>query len=294
MVHFLLELKEVKSLFDPWKKWYPVLKAFNRYKAIYPIIRKKGLFSPKEIANLHLGYKFGWKPFLSDVMRIKDSLDDFRKKVRDLQKNANQPIRRHYSRPLDLAILSPLASVLYSDSVTTVSRETKWVIKPKYNATVDFVYSMPDMSRLVNQVAGFADSLGFHLNPQIAWNAIPYSFVVDWFFDVGGFLNRLRADNLVVPATVVSFVHSIKWKHETMYWLVGKPTQVSGGDPHCLMARRVQLRYERRRDIPSWGLDTTVRIPNMGQVLLGTSLITQKFGSKYAKSKPRFNLGAGA
>lgn len=257
LVNFVLELKQTKSLFDVWKRKYSLL---------------------KNIANGHLNLSFGWRPFLSDVQRIFNSLKDFRKKVRELQKNSKIPQRRHYRRYVDIATL-PLDLIVASDGPNAVVREVDWIQKPIYVATVNYIYVLPDMSDPLNQVAAFLDSVGVQLDASIVWNAIPYSFVVDWFFNVGEWIGKLRADNLKIPATVTGFCHSLKWEYRSRYIYSSSPTATNLGDKMVLLADREVLRYIRRRDIPSWGLDLTVRTPNWGQLALGASLLRQRFGN---------------
>lgn len=47
------------------------------------------------------------------------------------------------------------------------------------------------------------DSLGFELNPKIIWDAIPFTFVIDWFFGVGSWLERFKIDTLELPIVYV-------------------------------------------------------------------------------------------
>jgi len=290
LVNDLLELKQTFELLTPWlafgkrfsRSFFRSIRKDSTVRAAFVrglrATHKAGFYSAKSLANFHLNIKFGWAPFLSDVERVRSSLKNFQKKLRDLQKNSNIPQRRHYKRYLDMSVLPPKVT-LYSDAQQSVSRETYWRQRPVYNATVDFVYTLPDMSSVSSKVAGYLDSLGFQLNPRILWDAIPYSFVVDWFFDVGSWLGSLRTDNLKVPATVTGFCHSLKWEYESQY-LYNRPATTNppwSSDQDVIVARRRVLRYERRRDVPSWGLfSTTVRIPNWGQVALGASLVIQK------------------
>jgi hypothetical protein len=46
-----------------------------------------------------------------------------------------------------------------------------------------------DFSALAQKV----DSMGFALTLENVWDLIPYSFVIDWFIDIGGFLERADA-----------------------------------------------------------------------------------------------------
>jgi hypothetical protein len=252
----------VKSLRDK-----NTTKARDLFIAALKRTHKDGHYRPKSLADIHLNISFGWKPFLADVER-----------VRKLQAEAGRPVKHHYRRYLDLALLPPTIN-LFSDSLQTIRRETLWRQKPTYAATVEFNYTMPDMGDMMNQVEAYLDSLGFQLNPRILWDAIPYSFVVDWFFDVGGWLASLRHDNLKVPCNVTGFCHSLKWEWQAAYRYdrIATSNPPWSPDRGTLIAIRSGLRYERRRDIPSWGLfSTTVRVPSWGQIALGGSLTVQK------------------
>jgi hypothetical protein len=58
------------------------------------------------------------------------------------------------------------------------------------------------------------DNLGVRLDPAIVWNAIPFSFVVDWVVDVSGFLGSFARDNYPINVVVHDFCHSYKWHKE--------------------------------------------------------------------------------
>jgi len=253
LVNFMLELKQLKDLFHLWN-------------------RSRGFL--KNISGAHLNVSFGWRPFLSDVERLRGALRNFQKKLRRLQEEANKPLKRHYRRFTDLVSLPTNNPATDASGIHRI--ETRWIQRPVYCATVQYSYVMPDMSLVSNQIKGFLDSLGVQWNPSIIWNAIPYSFVVDWFFNVGDWLNQLRSDNLQIPATVTDFCHSIKFEYRDSYF--HKPASTYAPDGvEVEMSMCDTLRYERRKDIPSFGLlDQTVKAPNWSQILLGGSLIVQR------------------
>lgn len=57
------------------------------------------------------------------------------------------------------------------------------------------------------------DSLGFELNPRILWDAIPFTFILDWFFGIGSWLESHKHDTLELPVaymgSYVSCKHSV-------------------------------------------------------------------------------------
>lgn len=70
----------------------------------------------------------------------------------------------------------------------------------------------PEVHRAAGQMAGFLDILGINANPAIIWNAIPFSFIVDWFYDVGDFLERFTVKNVRPITEITDFCVSVKAK----------------------------------------------------------------------------------
>jgi hypothetical protein len=65
--------------------------------------------------------------------------------------------------------------------------------------TIKYSYYLPFVSELQAQMRAYADAFGLTWDPQIIWDAIPFSFVVDWVFDVGGWLNAAFSHSWIDP-----------------------------------------------------------------------------------------------
>lgn len=232
-----------------------------------------------------LNYSFGWRPFLSDIVGIWNALTKFKLRLKHLKSNEGKVIRRHYRRKLTGYASSTtlrvsellrtretyMAAYGASDpSTAKVYESVRWVTPPTYHATLTYRYSIPDISLLSTQIAGLLDALGVNLNAQIVWNAIPFSFVVDWALDVGGFLNRFRIDNLQIRTEVLDFVHSLKsdacceLRTEVLSTTLGKLFKTT-------IAQRNITRYERQQTSQA-AASIGVRLPGVWPVVLGTAL----------------------
>lgn len=130
-------------------------------------------WSTKDIANGWLQWQYGWRPLLSDVY---EAADDTQRKVRKALTHVvgsctmpNRRNDRYNGYQIDRS--TPCSVVRRGDGrqacrivLTLTPREDTW----------DF---------------GQWSSL----NPvSLAWELIPYSFVVDWFVDVGSYLRNLE------------------------------------------------------------------------------------------------------
>jgi hypothetical protein len=71
-------------------------------------------------------------------------------------------------------------------------------------------YDIDDATCPLNTLRGYLDTLGVRLDASIIWNAIPFSFIVDWFCNVSEFLSSRSVDNLLAIVHMDAFAHSVK------------------------------------------------------------------------------------
>lgn len=275
LVNFILELKDLASITKVWRK--------KRSKL-------------KNSASVNLGLQFGLIPFVSDVQALVNALRSFQKRLKELQKAANKPITRHYRRGLDVFKLPSDAVLGSTGGPLRCWRIARWEEPPMYTATVRYRYQMPDLGLLSNRIKAMLDSLGVRPDASILWNAIPFSFIVDWFFDVGGWLESLSSDNLDIPVHIDDFCHSIKVDYTIELHMQRKYDYPVNGalytDLHKVLMKNIS-HYERRRAIPSTHLDTAVqRGPlSTNKIVLGTSLIAANTNAELPRlPKPKWHL----
>jgi hypothetical protein len=227
----------------------------------------------KNVAGLDLNLNFGILPFLSDVRSLAEGLINFRKKVDDLLRRQGKVITRHYKCPVMAPLFNETELLLYSETTNyRVTRQLLWDEMPTYTASCRFKYQLPDMSLLTNQAKAFLDALGVRKNLAIAWNAIPFSFIVDWFFNVGRWLDGLSTDNLDIRIVLEDFCHSVKYSSTCSVF------NYDYGNRYWVSEYRNRT-YIRKRCLPYlYPPRPTMKMPSIGQIRLGGSLvISQKF-----------------
>lgn len=131
-------------------------------------VEARSLGSGKALANRWLEYQFAWHPMFQDIYA-----------GIDLIKNASDrafifsAVRRVKEKETDIKPSSGW--------VTGVTGYSDISCQCKVYAAVD-----NDNLHLLNQIG--------LLNPlEVAWELVPYSFVIDWFLPVGNFLQALSA-----------------------------------------------------------------------------------------------------
>ncbi len=243
---FLIDLVESKRLFSRW---------FSKKDSIL-----------KKAAKTHLSLQFGLFPLISDIEKLYQLLQDTRQRVSEFKRLLNKPVTLHYAEEggatLPANVWLPNGSHLHKEV------NYSWLTRPKMCATLKGIASCPAADLAYSDVLGMLDALGLNLNPRIVWDAIPFSFVVDWFFDIGKRLNEYRQDNLDVTLIVHDFCISQKFEYEYLqYWQLGP------NEAPTLLWRGTYKRYERIRCLPDFSpISLRGTIPGFDKVLLGGAL----------------------
>lgn len=132
----------------------------------------------KAIGNAWLELQYGWKPLLSDVYGSMETLA-----------KANNPVNTQYvkrtgsstfrtSSRQNTNLLPGGADGYYRKALSTST-----VVSVRWGVT--YAQTSPPLSTLA--------SVGITNPALLAWELLPYSFVVDWFLPIGDYLSSLDA-----------------------------------------------------------------------------------------------------
>jgi hypothetical protein len=137
--------------------------------------------------------------FLRDLRRPQEMIPKLRN-LRNLKGNASNYLAINYGL---LPTMSDIRTIIeaftrikpYIDkngfkTYNAVSQETSEVGVLTYSLEQRIKIAIEDEDSDFQALAQKIDSMGFALTLQNVWDLIPYSFVLDWFIDIGGFLER--------------------------------------------------------------------------------------------------------
>jgi hypothetical protein len=214
LVNFLLQYKDIIHIYTHWLSSKGRVKRFAEFM-------QQAKHSPsaalRATANEWLELQYGTLQFFRDAYTIYRIFRDWKQNADKFIKGANQwhgktafggnaklsglPFNVR-TAPFDLFGTSSVgASYLQTYEVLTL--ETK--------VTLVYSYGLPELSGLLARVFQLSDSFGVSLDPSIVWDAIPFSFVVDWFFNVGEWLHAQRRDLYKADVTYHQFGNSAKF-----------------------------------------------------------------------------------
>lgn len=256
--NWLIELVELKTMFKLWDS-------------------AQGLL--KNLSSGVLNYNYGWKLFIRDAVTIYERLKSFSERLDSLLKNQGAPQKAHFRKVLATTRASEdLPFTLWGND--RVKYEYTYITPLTYTATMWYRYYLPDIAYAELRARALADHFGLKLNASVIWEAIPLSFVVDWFVGVGDFLSKNFNSNWLEPSIeILDFCYSLK--HEITSTVscrrnVGNPANSVWALSHTCR-RKI---YRRVRCIPNvygWAsLDTNDKSWNATRYLIASSLLYQR------------------
>lgn len=132
------------------------------------------------LADNWLALQYGWKPLLSDIHGLMDSIA--RLQLASVVVYTARSSAHYDEQKVNYMTLGTPGSPRIGAQITT--------------STVDVRYGI--RYQIDNHLKAFLAQTGFTNPINLAWEVLPYSFVVDWFIPIGPYLESLTAwDGLV-------------------------------------------------------------------------------------------------
>jgi len=130
----------------------------------------------KNLANYWLEFIYGWRPLLQDIYGSIESLGKYLEHNSwNLVVKAKGRESSNFTVPLP-DLITPLGGLCGAETHSIISR-CKYVI----------YYRRDDHVKILATELGLTNPL------SIAWELLPFSFVVDWFLPIGSYLETLHA-----------------------------------------------------------------------------------------------------
>jgi hypothetical protein len=284
LLNFFYELKDFRSLgrtLDKMLRTWELLKAVP--KALTSgIFRKRSRLGRgfsvswgntlQEIirggADGYLFSQFAIAPLFSDIVNIQKALSRVKRSISDLVARQGRIQKRHFTfrwspyateeplretlntRPFDQIVSEGDSDSVYygtSDSLEIVSYIP--ASTATFHAQMEYSYSFTGLQTEYAQVAGLLDALGVNLNPAIIWNAIPFTFLIDWVVDVSQWLSQRTILTLEPVVNVSKFLWSYSYDRQIRRNIAGYNLRTGGFGPQQLPTV-YQRAYTRRVELP--------------------------------------------
>lgn len=185
LLNSLFELKDFRDIGGFLAPKFNLLKERSMYKELMEL-RK---FATKRLAETHLMAAFAIDPLIKD---ISDGVGQAQKLVMDVQEEFRQkgllPDARHFSKTLTQSQDFTNTNVLGSNQFWSILKGSK--SSTRWTCTMEGTYGYTARSDL----DAFLKYWGLTFTAEALWNALPFSFLVDYVFQIGHSLNVMRHD----------------------------------------------------------------------------------------------------
>lgn len=151
------------------------------------------------LAGLHLNYKFGVKPLLGDLAGLVEGLVTIRGEIQKFMLSNGSIISSRKTIINDSIVkLGNVSSPPYA------ARAWRGQVDRKVHGYMVYrPLPIVTLGKIDTVLRGLLSITGVELNPGIVWDAIPFSFIVDWFVNVGDVLEQYKHSALELPIDIL-------------------------------------------------------------------------------------------
>lgn len=227
----LYELKDFRSLPRTLMRLEQVVTAMRKLlKVDASRTLWQTMYSLKKLiggsSDTYLQLQFNILPLTRDICSLYMAVVNTKQQIDSLLRNEGKTQVRHFSQSLGGVFVDSDEEDTYGPTGVApqfAGTTFSWGRKTTYpssmfHAELQYSYTIADLDRQYAGVLGVLDSLGVNLNPQIIWNAIPWSFVVDWVFGVSRWLGKYKVRNLEPVTKLHRYLYSVKVERECETW----------------------------------------------------------------------------
>jgi len=221
--------------------WYVLVDLLDLKKSVKSIA--KSLFSvrnsiPKhmtarDLHDGHLGLRFGIIPTIRDIQDLLRTISQWKKKYDDIGgfsqrrfvshdrvEKLHEKVRLFDLDDWEQNVTFTLPQFQNGGALTCKVKKTT---TSSWHGQALYGFSCPEFQGWVSRLAQITDSFGV-LDPAAAWDVIPFSFIIDWFFSVSTWLHKNRPRLFPATAIVYDYLETIKVESRVSYELTAAYT----------------------------------------------------------------------
>lgn len=224
---------------EGWNKFKPGKPVIDLAQSIAelkdaPRLMFKRMDSIKNIANNHLAYEFGWKPILSDLRKLATLQQQLAKALAQLRADNGKGVRRGGTITETLATGREVVCNGTPSDIAKAQSYTHGYFHSGFGAKVPYIYTqysdelrvwfsarfhywIPDMGTPQWAKRARRTLMGLEVTPKLAWELMPWSWLIDWFSNAGDVISNLTENAAENLAASYSFVMRQRVRRQDTY-----------------------------------------------------------------------------
>lgn len=229
---------------------------------------KKDVRRFQSLGDEYLNYQFGWMPLVNDLRKLSKAIFESDEIITQLTRNSGKVVRRGYTFPSERS-----SAAQYVDQQFTPVPIMYYKLRPG-PSTNRFVNSSTEVNTWFSgaftyhadlkglnawdRVGDFATRArhlyGIKLTPDVVWNLMPWSWLVDWETNFGDVLTNVGLfsnDGLVMLYGYMMQEKSIITKRHQVF-------SFNYANPSTYMSVTLERHNKVRRRASPWGFGLTI------------------------------------
>jgi hypothetical protein len=287
LLNSVYELKDMKSIASTIRNMFNVMRLIKIRNVAQTLRRQLQAGS-----DGYLQAQFNLLPLLSDIAGVFQAIHRTKDRIDELLRYAQTNRVGHWSTTFDeypnvndtsdayypLAQPAEMSGAFVQYTAAYLSRQV--INEPStFHAEMNYRYYLSSYEVRNAELLGLLDALGVNANPRIIWNAIPWSFVVDWVLGVGRYLEdngtTLNLDPLI---HVRDYMWSIKRKRTIYVQRNAVSINPSSGAKTATIAMpaTIETAYRRNRGQDWQSNSLTASGLSLSELSLGFALLVPR------------------
>lgn len=213
------------------------------------------LVRTRSLSGAFLGYQFGVAPVISDLRKMYEMTKKIDTLLKQLRRDNGQYVRRRVglgqSTDSSTTIVSGGGYVGQTLLLSGTQRRTHTIrSEQKFWFSGRFRYFIPDMGKSHWTPNIVRKLYGLDVNPEVVWNAIPWSWLADWYYNVGDIMSNLSsnaAEDLIMDYGFVMGQKSIESEYQVQGSIFNYDRKLT---PLLLSAKRSLVTKRRKVAYP--------------------------------------------
>jgi len=212
---------------QPTKAEANLVQAFAELKQKMPeipggtILKGYAGVTPKTASSEYLNLQFGWVPTIGDLRKLAKSVLHVHKLTAQYNRDSDKNVRRRRSLPsvayatqqpdasnmpaMGTFFSIPMADYFWVNNAQLAKTSVTDVVHTEAWFSGAFTYHVAQGHKFLQNMSRYEAQanhlLGTRFDSSTAWELAPFSWLVDWHWDVGNFLSNVQAlenDELVM------------------------------------------------------------------------------------------------
>lgn len=179
-----------------------------RTTAAKTVIKDLSPLSPSAIGDHFLDYSFNWAPLVGDLKAIFGMCASITSRIDFLKRTRGIPTKVGFSREIQPAF--PLSYSIDTGPGGFITEIVLRDYKSTYRAGAYLLQTMTHLDDFYGLLRAFMGKTGLNNPLKVAWNAIPFSFILDWIVPVSSYLARFKIQGADSPWSLLDLTCSIK------------------------------------------------------------------------------------